>query len=237
MPPRHSVPLLFGWLILAQLVIGFVRGSLPLLLPELGLPSPTSNQLVERIVLFIHPLISFLLPLYLFPWGVDRQRLFGSSPLGYFSRQRSFQLLLIIVAGFLLSSLAEGGMRQLLPYLGIESRDPAERAILNLMPHSPVGWVWAILTFAVLPAVCEEVFFRGLLQHYLIQLSPQRPWIGIAGSALLFSLLHFSAVGFVSRLGLGLLLGYLAYDSRSLRLPILVHLGNNLLALVLLLGK
>lgn len=79
---------------------------------------------------------------------------------------------------------------------------------------------------ALLPAVGEELLFRGLLQRLL------RDWLGnvhvaIFLTALFFSAMHMQFYGFLPRMMLGVLFGYLFYWSGSLWLPIWAHLVNN----------
>ena len=79
---------------------------------------------------------------------------------------------------------------------------------------------------AMLPAVGEELLFRGLLQRLM------RDWLGnvhvaIFLSALFFSAMHMQFYGFLPRMMLGMLFGYLFYWSGSLWLPIWAHLVNN----------
>ena len=89
-----------------------------------------------------------------------------------------------------------------------------------------------ILVCAVLPALCEEFFFRGTLQQLFCR------WMGNAHvaiwvTAIIFSAIHFQFSGFFARMLLGAYLGYLFYWSRSLWLPIFAHLLHNSLSLML----
>ncbi len=63
-----------------------------------------------------------------------------------------------------------------------------------------------ILLVALLPAICEEVFFRGCLQRILIY-AFKSPWTGIIVTAALFSAFHMQFEGFLPRMFLGALLG------------------------------
>lgn len=83
-----------------------------------------------------------------------------------------------------------------------------------------------LLTLALMPAVCEEFFFRGCLQSFLTA-HTRHPQTGIWLTALIFSLLHLDPVGFLPRLFLGALLGYVFAASRSLYPGILLHFLNN----------
>lgn len=93
----------------------------------------------------------------------------------------------------------------------------------------------AMLVIAVLPAIGEELVFRGLIQNELYR-GTKNIHVSIWFAAFLFSTIHFQFFGFVPRLFLGALFGYLYYWSGNLSLAILAHFVNNgasLLALYL----
>ena len=73
-----------------------------------------------------------------------------------------------------------------------------------------------------------------MLQSLLIRSLPIPAYASIGIASGIFALMHLSWIGFLGRIILGFLLGYLAHELRSLRLPILFHLTNNTLALVLI---
>jgi len=89
-----------------------------------------------------------------------------------------------------------------------------------------------LLVMAVLPAICEEIFFRGILQRIFIQIS-RRPWIGIIISAFLFSAFHGQFFSFFPRLLLGILLGAVFWYSGSIWPAILGHFVNNAIQVVM----
>jgi uncharacterized protein len=88
-----------------------------------------------------------------------------------------------------------------------------------------------ILLIALLPAVGEELLFRGILQKQFSELAKSHH-VGIWIAAFLFSFMHFQFYGFIPRLILGVLLGYIFYFSKSLWLPILAHFTNNAIAVI-----
>lgn len=101
------------------------------------------------------------------------------------------------------------------------------------------GLIINILLMALLPAVAEELTFRGVLQRLLtprlIASSPYRqtPHIAIWCSALLFSAIHLQFYGFVPRMLMGALFGYMLVWTGSLWIPILMHFTNNAVAVIL----
>ena len=91
---------------------------------------------------------------------------------------------------------------------------------------TPVRLVLAILVIAVIPAIGEEVLFRGILQRNLI-IWTKNPHVGIWLAAALFSAIHVQFLGFVPRMLLGALFGYLYLWSGNIWVPILAHFVNN----------
>ena len=89
-----------------------------------------------------------------------------------------------------------------------------------------------IALIAVIPAVGEELLFRGLVQRFFSGWT-RNHHIGIWISAILFSALHFQFFGFFPRMLLGALFGYMLYFTGSLWVPIFAHFVNNATALVI----
>ncbi len=90
-----------------------------------------------------------------------------------------------------------------------------------------------ILVIAIIPAIGEELLFRGLLQNYF-QKAFRNPHLAIWLSAILFSAVHLQFLGFFPRMTLGALFGYLYLWSRNLYFPILAHFINNGFTLLML---
>lgn len=83
-----------------------------------------------------------------------------------------------------------------------------------------------LLMIAILPAVGEELFFRGALQQLFREWS-KRPHLAIFLSAFIFSFIHFQFYGFLPRLALGMFFGYLLYWSGNIWYPIIGHFVHN----------
>jgi len=100
--------------------------------------------------------------------------------------------------------------------------------LLNV--HSIYSLLFNIFLIAILPALGEELFFRGVLQRIFYN------WRGAVAaiwlSAFIFSAIHFQFYGFIPRLLLGAFFGYLLLWSGNLWLPIIAHFVNNLMAVV-----
>ncbi len=94
-------------------------------------------------------------------------------------------------------------------------------------------FLFAFFVVAVLPAMGEELVFRGMLQPQLQKVTHNvhaAIWI----SAFLFSLLHMQFFGFVPRMCLGALFGYLYYWSGNLLVPTMAHFINNGFSIIML---
>ena len=105
-----------------------------------------------------------------------------------------------------------------------ESNDDAINHLL-LMPRT-IDLIINLVVMALVPAICEEAFFRGVLQRLFIQ-STRSPLAGILIGAAVFSALHGQFLGFFSRAALGIVLGYLYYYSGSLWPGIVAHFVYN----------
>lgn len=97
---------------------------------------------------------------------------------------------------------------------------------------SPGDLVIMLFILAIIPAIAEEVFFRGVLQRLFI-LILKRPWLGIIFTSIIFSALHGQFLGFFPRLVLGVVLGALYWYSGSLWPGILAHFINNAVQVVM----
>lgn len=89
-----------------------------------------------------------------------------------------------------------------------------------------------ILVIGIFAGIGEELFFRGLIQPKM-QLYTGNAHAGIWLTAFIFSAIHFQFYGFLPRLFLGGLFGYLYYYSGSLTYPILAHIVNNSFTLLM----
>ncbi len=91
----------------------------------------------------------------------------------------------------------------------------------------------AMFVMAILPAIGEEFVFRGMLQNQFA-VAFRNKHLAIWVSAILFSAIHMQFYGFVPRVLLGALFGYLYLWSENLLVPILAHFVNNGFTLVML---
>ena len=87
-----------------------------------------------------------------------------------------------------------------------------------------------LFVMAFLPAMCEEMLFRGWLQRVLVARVNYHVAIWVV--AFVFSAIHFQFYGFVPRMLIGAALGYLYCYMGSLWSPIIAHFTNNAIAVI-----
>jgi sodium transport system permease protein len=106
-----------------------------------------------------------------------------------------------------------------------EFEDAMRTITQQLTPGSPVDFLLVLGLVSVLPAVCEEALHRGLLMR-----SFARRWgpaAAIGTSGILFGVFHLSPYRFVWTALLGLVLGWIAWQSRSLVTSVVAHATIN----------
>lgn len=155
--------------------------------------------------------------------------------LGYkevMSNKQVFYVVLMIAAGILLSG-ALGELNRMIPLseaLNNKAKEWEENYSKQVMSVANMktinDYFFTMLILAITPALFEEMFFRGCMQQTLVKMT-RSPFLGIAITSIIFSAVHISFFGFLPRLFLGLLLGYIFYYSKNLWLPVIAHFLNN----------
>lgn len=99
--------------------------------------------------------------------------------------------------------------------------------------NTPFELIIGLVVIALLPALGEELVFRGYLQNKFAQLFGSYH-IAIWLSAFLFSAIHFQFYGFVPRMVLGGIFGYLYFFTGQFHLPVVAHFTNNGLMIIMM---
>lgn len=102
----------------------------------------------------------------------------------------------------------------------------ALKALLRM--NGPLELLANLSLLAVLPAIGEELVFRGVLQRQLMR-RIANPYTAILISAAIFSFVHFQFEGFLPRWLLGILLGWLYWRTGNFWVPVFAHFVNNAL--------
>lgn len=187
---------------------------------------------VARFVQFASTFFLFAVPAFILALIVDRK------PVHYLgfathSNLRQFYLVLLLVMAAL---FAQSTLSQLNEHIPISKEweqtfrrmeDEYSKEVLSMAQMKSFGdYLYSLLILAFLPALFEEMFFRGALQQTFIRLFRNAFW-GILVTSIFFSAAHFSFYGFLTRLFLGLLLGYIFYYGKNIWLNITAHFLNN----------
>ncbi len=182
-----------------------------------------------RTMAAIHQLFTFFLPCLIFWWFFKRKQEADYYKLG---RSPLPKALIFSVVFFMFSMPLVGlsaWLNQLLPLpewaTAIES-DTAEMINILFSVDNTAGWLLNLFVIAAIPAVSEELFFRGIVQNKLVEYF-KNPHLAIWLGAVFFSAFHFQFEGFFPRIVLGAVLGYLYYWSINLWIPIILHFFNN----------
>jgi membrane protease YdiL (CAAX protease family) len=143
-----------------------------------------------------------------------------------------------VIAGVFFVSLPLYALSAAMLYL-VGAWDPARPAPGTPAAAAPavptaatLAGLWLVL--AALPAIAEELMYRGMIQPAIAQ--RWGPVWGIGVTAVLFSSSHMEPAGFVPRVLMGAWFGYLAWRTRSLWASTWAHALNNTWGVALLAG-
>ena len=104
----------------------------------------------------------------------------------------------------------------------------ATSSSLSYEINSPAKYIISLISLAVIPAVCEELIFRGVLVNAL---KSKGNIFAIIFSSLMFALFHFSLSQLIYPICFGLILSIVYLRTRNIFFPILLHFINNALSL------
>lgn len=142
----------------------------------------------------------------------------------------------VLVSQFFIEFLVEINQKIPLPasLAGLNEYQKLTERITNaMMSFKDVGHLFVVsVVVALIPAIGEEFFFRGLLLGDLLK-GKVHPAIAIAATGLVFAISHLEFNNTIAIWALGSFLGYLYYISGNLWLPVAAHFTNNFLAVLL----
>jgi membrane protease YdiL (CAAX protease family) len=232
----------FG-ILLALFGAGFLLGGIATLFiaqAALHLPlfqlgdalNKSANLSLLRWLQFAGTFCMFALPALVFARIVNRlplQYIGFNSRLNW--RQLFIVLLLVYAALYAQSTFSE--LNQMIPlpdklrntFKNLDEQYTQQVMAMARM-NNPVDYALSLLMLALLPAIFEEMFFRGAVQQMFIGLL-HNAFAGILLTSIIFSIAHFSFEGFLTRLFLGMMLGYIFYYGKNIWLNILAHFTNN----------
>jgi hypothetical protein len=196
----------------------------------------SKDPFVLRVVQVINVLFVMVLPSIFF------SRTIHNKPFQYLKFSsvisgKQFFLLVSIVLAALMVSGSLGMLNEKIPlptdwvsyFKEMEENYNKQVSVITNL-NSISDYLAALIVLGLLPALAEEMLFRGCLQQLLSGIFRQ-VWIGIILTSILFSIMHLSFYGFMPRLFLGLLLGYVFFKSGNIWHSIAIHFLNNAFAL------
>jgi len=105
--------------------------------------------------------------------------------------------------------------------------DEAMKMTFKLLAmHSTTDFLVNMLMIAVIPGIAEELMFRGGIQRSFLKMFGN-PHVAIWITAIIFSAIHVQFFGFIPRMLLGALFGYIYLWTKSLWYPMFAHFLNN----------
>ncbi len=131
---------------------------------------------------------------------------------------------LLAVGGFVALSVAADAVLRI---LALREGGSLQRLDELASAQARGGAVAALLILGVLPAICEELLFRGFAQRILV--ARLGAAAGVTASAALFGLAHGDPVHGAAAFALGLFLGAVAHLTGGVGAAVLCHGANNLL--------
>lgn len=183
---------------------------------------------------------TFLVPALLFPKAIGK---FAPTYIKITQPFKAYYLLfaplLIIISMPMISWISELNQAIKFPAsmadfeVSIRNMEDQAKKLTEILviTNSPAQFFMNLVVVALLPAIAEEFFFRGVLQNFARQCF-YNPHIAIWFTAIVFSGIHGQFYGFIPRVVLGALLGYLYLYSGNIWVVVIAHFVNNGLALL-----
>ena len=113
-----------------------------------------------------------------------------------------------------------------------ESEELLKDTTLRMLGSSSIPQLISnLIVIALIPAIGEELTFRGVIQQGLAKYL-KNEHVAVWLAATIFSAIHVQFFGFFPRLLLGVLLGYIFLYGRSLIASIFCHFMNNAIIIV-----
>lgn len=182
----------------------------------------------------------FVVPPFILGW------LYHGDILEYLQLNRSTRMQIYLMAALCLlvvipfiNFLGSLNSRMKLPesLSGVENwmksmEDAAQMMVEKFMKVSSIsGLLFNIFMIGILPALGEELMFRGVIQKIFTNWTKNPHW-GIWITAFLFSAMHMQFYGFLPRMALGAMFGYLLVWTGTMWVPILAHFVNNTMGVI-----
>lgn len=230
-------------LTIGLMIFGMVFGVLVFQLLSLARGIPMDTTLADagsmRLMQFWVSLFSFFVAAYLLAL------LFSDDEQEYLQLRKPPVMTILLTIVLVISSLPflnlvvhlneqivfPESMKSVESYLRMMEDNAQNATKMLLTTDSVSAFLFNILLFAVVAGVGEEFFFRGVMQRVVGKLTAN-PHVVIWLVAFIFSAIHFQFYGFIPRMLLGALMGYLLLWTRSIWVPVAAHFTNNIIGVI-----
>ncbi|MBP7274089.1 MAG: CPBP family intramembrane metalloprotease [Saprospiraceae bacterium] len=236
------------WLLLLLVALGGLLGTILIvrvgswkgfnfqdLLNTLGGNTTAENRNFVRFSMFLNHLTMFIMPALLYGLIIAGKKVMTFYKLNHPPRWETIgkgALWLFVAIPLVQYTYTINKALPLPDVLRMMESDTNEALKNLLIMDSPSEFIYNLLLMAIIPAIGEELVFRGGIQQYFHKIF-SNPHLVIWLSAAIFSAFHVQFEGFIPRMILGALLGYLFYWSKNLWIPITAHFLNNGLQVLL----
>ncbi len=156
---------------------------------------------------------------------IMRRRHFPLSPAARTNAVDAFFGILASIGACMVANIVSGVIVSMFEAAGVDEPqfpDYLEPTLSSLLLN--------VFVFAVLPALLEEMLFRG---YVLRALRPYGDWLAVAVSALLFGLMHGNVAQIPFATVVGVALGWLYVMTDNIWLAVAVHFINNAFSYVM----
>ena len=191
--------------------------------------SPQRERTFIRLVNLFNQLFTFTVPALVLGVLLAKKSWLSFLQLHQAPKPPLFGVGILFIFSVFILSLATYWLNQQFPlpeWAGNMENKAAEMTQGLLVMDSVGELLLTMVVVAVLPALGEELVFRGIIQRQ-VQESVRSPHLAIWLAALIFSLFHLQFAGALPRLVLGAGLGYLFWWTNSLWVPIVAHFTIN----------
>lgn len=158
-----------------------------------------------------------------------------------FEENIRFKYVLIGILGLISLNMFNTGFvslqEQLMPDMFLSKYFQIKEYMNNLYKAMLIGsdgldFLVAIIIGAIIPAFSEEFLFRGFGQRSLEE--NNSPLYSILAISIIFGFIHFNIINLIPLMLIGFFLGYLAYYSKNLLVPIIIHFLNNVFSILIM---
>jgi uncharacterized protein len=242
--PMAIIAICFGLFLAGNLIAGgfmmviakMYGMDMATVMTSLSENTPVGTRNFMRMILFLNHIFSFIIPALATAYIAYKNRLW------YYFKLDKYPSLSLVGLAFLWLLIS-------MPFVQysyqINKMIPLPEWMMQ-MEGSTSGMLQAIVAkenfyeiiinvflIGVIPGIGEELMFRGVIQQQIGRLFKEEHF-QVWFSAAIFSAIHMQFQGFLARMILGALLGYLLVWSRNLWVPMIVHFLNNGLQVIAL---